>query len=63
MTKAATATEARVEEMKAVEQPVKASGVETALIAFVVVLCIACCTLILLIPTSSLNVNTVYQGF
>jgi hypothetical protein len=28
-----------------------------------IVLCIACCTLILLIPTESINVDTVYQGF
>jgi hypothetical protein len=28
-----------------------------------VALCIICCTLILLIPTESINVDTVYQGF
>jgi hypothetical protein len=32
-------------------------------VGFAVVLCIGCCTLILLIPTGSINVDTVYQGF
>lgn len=32
-------------------------------VALAVALCIACCTLILLIPTESISVDTVYQGF
>jgi hypothetical protein len=33
------------------------------LVGVAIVLCIVCCALILLIPTESINVDTVYQGF
>ena len=42
------------------------SGKRAAFLAGVsiaVALAIACCTLILLIPTESITVDTVYQGF
>lgn len=38
-------------------------SVLAALKVAAVVLCVICCTLILLIPTTSLAVDTVYQGF
>jgi hypothetical protein len=34
-----------------------------AVVGLAVVLCFLCCTLILLVPTESINVDTVYQGF
>ena len=34
-----------------------------AALALAVFLSIACCAFILLIPTSSINVDTVYEGF
>ena len=37
--------------------------VHPLVLGLAVVLCIACCGLILLIPTESTNVETVYQGF
>jgi hypothetical protein len=39
------------------------SRVSRVAISLAVALCIACCALILLIPTASTNVDTVYQGF
>ena len=33
------------------------------MLTFAVFLSIVCCALILLIPTSSINVDTVYEGF
>jgi hypothetical protein len=39
------------------------SRIFRAAVGFAVVLCIACCALILLIPTASTSVDTVYQGF
>jgi hypothetical protein len=38
-------------------------GIFRLLVSLAVVLCIACCMLILLVPTESINVDTVYQGF
>ena len=32
-------------------------------LAVAVVFCLGCCTLFLMIPTESINVDTVYQGF
>jgi hypothetical protein len=34
-----------------------------AALTLAVLLSIACCAFILLIPTASINVNTVYEGF
>jgi hypothetical protein len=39
------------------------SGVFLGLVGLAVVLCIVCCVLILLIPTQSTSVDTVYRGF
>jgi hypothetical protein len=39
------------------------SGVPPVVVALAVVLCIASCTFLLLIPTASIDVDTVYQGF
>jgi hypothetical protein len=39
------------------------SGTIPYMIGFAVILSILCCALILLIPTQSINVDTVYQGF
>lgn len=39
------------------------SGIFLATVSIAVVLSIACCTLILLVPTESITVDTVYQGF
>ena len=39
------------------------NGIFRLLVGLAVVLCIVCCTLILLVPTESINVDTVYQGF
>jgi hypothetical protein len=39
------------------------SGLSRAGLCVAVVLCIVCCALILLIPSQSINVDTVYQGF
>jgi hypothetical protein len=39
------------------------SGVFVALVGLAVVLCVICCALILLIPTQSISVDTVYRGF
>ena len=34
-----------------------------AAVGLAVALCIVCCVLILLVPTQSISVDTVYQGF
>jgi hypothetical protein len=39
------------------------SGVFLAAVSLAVVLSIVCCALILLVPTASITVDTVYQGF
>jgi hypothetical protein len=39
------------------------NGIFLAAVGLAVVLCIACCSLFLLIPTQSINVDSVYQGF
>jgi len=39
------------------------SGIFLAIVGLAVVLSLVCCTLILLIPTESISVDTVYQGF
>jgi hypothetical protein len=39
------------------------NGVFVAAIGLAIALCIVCCALILLIPTQSISVDTVYQGF
>lgn len=39
------------------------SRLHSVAVVLAVVLCIVCCTLFLLIPTASINVDTVYQGF
>jgi hypothetical protein len=41
----------------------KRSGIFRFAVGLAVVLCIICCVLILLVPTESINVDTVYQGF
>ncbi len=39
------------------------SPVFRAAVGVAIVLCLVCCALILLIPTQSISVDTVYQGF
>ncbi len=39
------------------------SGLFAAALGVAIALCIVCCALILLIPTQSISVDTVYQGF
>jgi hypothetical protein len=39
------------------------SGMFLAALGIAVGLCIVCCALILSVPTESINVDTVYQGF
>lgn len=50
-------------QQNAIAQPSKESGISLAAITVAVVLSIVCCTLVLLIPTESITVDTVYQGF
>ncbi len=38
-------------------------GLFVGLLGLAVVLCVLCCVLILLIPTQSTSVDTVYRGF
>jgi hypothetical protein len=49
------------------EIPPAAAGIERAVFPYMlclaVVLCVVCCALILLIPTQSISVDTVYKGF
>jgi hypothetical protein len=44
-------------------QTPKAGSSLRMLVGIATVLCIVCCTLILLIPTESINMDPVYQGF
>jgi hypothetical protein len=39
------------------------NGVFVTAVGLAIALCILCCGLILLIPTQSITVDTVYQGF
>jgi hypothetical protein len=47
----------------AIAQSTERRGIFFVAVGIAVVLSIACCTLILLIPTESITVDTVYQGF
>ena len=44
-------------------EPQGRSGIFLAVVGLAVVLSVICCALILLVPTESINVDTVYQGF
>jgi hypothetical protein len=46
-----------------IAQTTKERGSLLVAVSIAVALSIACCTLILLIPTESITVDTVYQGF
>jgi hypothetical protein len=43
--------------------PEKRNAGMTIAVGLAVVLCVGCCALLLLIPTASTSVDTVYQGF
>ena len=45
------------------QQPSNKSLYLRLALGIAIALCIVCCTLILMIPTESINVDTVYQGF
>lgn len=52
----------RMQQAEAVEAP-KTGGIFRLAVGLAIVLCIACCALMLLVPTASTSVDTVYQGF
>ena len=39
------------------------TGMFPVAVGLAVLLCIVCCAMILLLPTASINVDTVYHGF
>lgn len=44
-------------------EPIGRDGIFLTAVTLAVVLSVICCALILLVPTESINVDTVYQGF